>query len=89
MESKEEFIKYLVDILIYPDHFETNGRYQSFSKDGKEYFNYDLINDILYYSFDNVYVIFKEKYKVPIFQIKPLLKEMVITNFNMQSTDIR
>ena len=85
--TQDEFIKYLVDVLIYPDEFEINGfDNQEFYKDNKWYFLYNIKNDTLYCSHDNVWNIFEEEYGLNHKEIKDLLKNMLVNTFNMSGT---
>ena len=86
---QEEFIKYLIDILIYPDEFKIDeDGDQYFYKDNKRYFLYDIENDILYCSHDNVWNIFKDKYGLDDQEIEDLLKDILINTFKMSETTI-
>ena len=88
--SKELFIDYLIDILIYPDEFIIDEYSNSeFYKYNKLYFNYDSLNDTLWCSNENVWLIFKEKYGLNYQEIEDLLKEMLFNVFNMNKTVIR
>lgn len=85
--TQEQFIEYLVDILIYPDEFKINEfEYQEFYKDNKIYFLYNIKNDKLYCSYENVRLIFEEKYELNYKEIEVLLKDMLVKNFNMSRT---
>ena len=85
--TQEEFIKYLIDILIYSDEFKINKlNNQEFYKDDKLYFEYDSKNDYLFCSYDNVWNIFEDKYGLNYQEIKDLLKDMLVGSFNMSET---
>ena len=87
--TQKEFIKYLVDILIYPDEFKINGfGDQYFYKDNKYYFQYNLNNDMLWCSSKYIWRVFKEEYGLNDQEIEDLLKDMLTKYFNMQSTKI-
>ena len=87
--TQEEFIKYLVDILIYPDEFKINeyGN-QYFYKDDKLHFHYNSSNDTLWCSYKHVWNIFKEKYGLNDKEIEDLLKDMLLNNFKMGGTTL-
>lgn len=85
--SQEEFIKYLVNILIYPDNFEINELgSQEFYKDNKLYFEYNPKTDVLFCSRAYVWDIFKEKYRLNDQEIIVLLKGILVNTFNMSKT---
>ena len=86
--TQDEFIKYLVDILIYPDNFENNGKYQEFYKDNKQYFEYSLKYDILWCSEKNVWNVFEKEYGLNYNEIEDLLKDMLKKYFNMETTKV-
>lgn len=88
--TKDEVIKYLVDILIYPDEFKIYGNYQDFYKDNKKYFEYDSKTDVLWYTF-NVWILFEKEYGFKSNQVdlvNSILKNMLKKHFNMESTQI-
>ena len=85
--TQEEFIKYLVDILIYPDHFEINKwDIHNFYKNDKCYFQYNSKNDTLWCSYKHVWNIFEKEYGLNDKKIEDLLKDMLIGGFNMCET---
>lgn len=87
--TKDEFIKYLVDVLIYPDHFEINKEgNQEFYKNNKWYFIYDRKSDYLCCSYGRVWSIFEEKYGLNYNEIEDLLKDMLKKYFNMETTKV-
>ena len=84
---QEEFIKYLVDILIYPDEFKINEfDCQEFYKDNKLYFRYNQESDTLWCSYKHVWRVFKEKYGLKYEEFKELIKYMLKKYFKMEKT---
>ena len=84
--NKEEFIKYIIDILIYPDEFKIDeDGDQCFYKNGLCYFSYDIKNDILYYSEDLI----KKECGFNFSEIKDSLKHILLKYFKMDKTTVR
>ena len=87
--TQNEFIDYLINILIYPDLFEIDEyNDQRFYKDNKKYFEYNLKHDILWCSYKHVWRVFKEEYGLNYKEIEDLLKDMLLNTFNMESTKL-
>ena len=86
--SQEEFIKYLVNILIYPDKFKIEDKIQSFYKNNKLYFEYEMENDILWVSNKYVWSIIRKEYNINFESISDLLKQVLIKHFKMDKTAI-
>ena len=85
--SKELFIDYLIDILIYPDEFIIDEYSNSeFYKYNKLYFYYNSNNDFLYCSYERVWNVFEETYGLNYNEIQDLLKDMLLNSFNMGAT---
>ena len=81
--NKEEFIKYIIDILIYPDEFKINNGYQSFYKNNLCYFTYSIKFDRLCYSGE-----FEEECGFNCQEIENILKYTLSKYFKMDKTII-
>ena len=85
--TQDEFIEYLIDILVHPDKFriDKDGD-QFFYKENKLYFEYSLKNDRLWCSYKHVWNVLNKKYGLNHKEIKDLLKDMLLKHFNMSGT---